>query len=158
LAVAYTNGLLGDDGRYVRASASFGGVINLWHQSRFLVLRIAADTLVPIRGTVPFSELPTLGGPEDLRGFPLGRFRDYSTLLFTAEYRWPVWIWADAGFFSDVGATGGVGWRGLSPARAHPDIGFALHVRSGRRFALRMFFAYGFNEGFQFAVGGDAGR
>jgi hypothetical protein len=42
-------------------------------------------------GTVPFRELPTIGGPFLMRGYYLGRFRDKNLLSVQAEYRVPVW-------------------------------------------------------------------
>ncbi|MEM1041216.1 MAG: BamA/TamA family outer membrane protein [Bacteroidota bacterium] len=53
--------------------------------------------------TVPFYELATLGGPDDLRGFRFDRFRDQGSLLVTAEYRWPIFNTFDAVLFTDAG-------------------------------------------------------
>jgi hypothetical protein len=52
---------------------------------------------------VPFYVQPTLGGPDDLRGFRHFRFRDRNTLLFQAEYRWEVFTAVDGAIFYDIG-------------------------------------------------------
>jgi hypothetical protein len=52
---------------------------------------------------VPFYFQPTLGGPDDLRGFRHFRFRDRNTLLFQAEYRWEVFTAVDGAIFYDIG-------------------------------------------------------
>jgi len=52
---------------------------------------------------VPFYFQPTLGGPDDLRGFRHFRFRDRNTLLFQAEYRWEIFTAVDGALFYDIG-------------------------------------------------------
>jgi outer membrane protein assembly factor BamA len=52
---------------------------------------------------VPFYFQPTLGGPDDLRGFRHFRFRDRNTLLFQAEYRWEIFTAVDGAIFYDIG-------------------------------------------------------
>jgi hypothetical protein len=44
-------------------------------------------------GTVPFFELPSLGGPSDMRGYQAGRYRDKFAAYVQAEYRMPlIWV------------------------------------------------------------------
>lgn len=38
-------------------------------------------------GKAPFFALSTLGGPEDVRGYPFGRFRDHGAVFYNAELR-----------------------------------------------------------------------
>jgi len=52
---------------------------------------------------VPFYYQPTLGGPDDLRGFRHFRFRDRNTMLFQAEYRWEIFTAVDGALFYDIG-------------------------------------------------------
>ena len=52
---------------------------------------------------VPFYFQPTLGGPDDLRGFRNFRFRDRNTMLFQAEYRWEIFTAMDGAIFYDIG-------------------------------------------------------
>ncbi len=44
-------------------------------------------------GTVPFQDLPALGGGGDMRGYQAGRYRDKFAAYAQAEYRFPfVWV------------------------------------------------------------------
>ncbi|HEX6835030.1 MAG TPA: BamA/TamA family outer membrane protein, partial [Polyangia bacterium] len=98
---------------------------------------------------VPFTELATLGGPDSLRGFRAGRYRDFSTLLFSAEYRWPIWMWADAILFVDYGGAAGQRFAGLGVDSLHPDLGAGIRVRTSRHVMARAQLAYGFPDGVQ---------
>ncbi len=76
-----------------------------WLQKyRVLALRAAAVITDTDAGqAVPFYYMPTLGGGERLRGFRERRFRDFNSLLFTAEYRWEAWWALDVALFADAG-------------------------------------------------------
>lgn len=52
-------------------------------------------------GEVPFRNLPSLGGRNNMRGYYDGRFRDKKFFCFQGEYRFPIW-WR----FSGVGFLG----------------------------------------------------
>jgi hypothetical protein len=82
-----------------------------------------AETTV---GDAPFHYLPYLGGMNELRGYPEGRYRDDVALQAQLEYRFPIWwrfggvVFAAAGqvapafdelSFSDVPAAAGLGLR-----------------------------------------------
>lgn len=71
---------------------------------RVLALRArAAMTDADTGGVVPFYYQPTLGGPDDLRGFRHFRFRDRNSLLLQAEYRWEIFTAVDGAIFYDAG-------------------------------------------------------
>ncbi len=53
--------------------------------------------------TVPFYLQPTLGGPDDLRGFRYLRFYDNNLMAFNAEWRWEVLSGVDMALFGDAG-------------------------------------------------------
>ena len=55
------------------------------------------------RAAVPFFMKAVLGGKETMRGFREFRFYDDNALLFSAEYRWRIWKFADAILFVDEG-------------------------------------------------------
>ena len=52
---------------------------------------------------VPFYLQRTLGGPDDLRGFRIFRFRDKHALLLQGEYRWEIFTAVDGAIFYDAG-------------------------------------------------------
>jgi len=71
---------------------------------RVLGLRVLAERTDPDEGTrVPFYRLAQIGGYESLRGYTDGRFTDRDMVVFTAEYRWPLWRRLDAFVFTDQG-------------------------------------------------------
>jgi hypothetical protein len=144
--VQYTHGFSGDDSSYLRIHGRVGTSFELWRR-RALYLGVTADDLVAFGSTpIPFSELVQLGGPDDLRGFQKGRFRDASSLIATVEYRWPVWMWMDGSLFADYGGVLGPGFRGLSFADLRADVGMGLRVHTVNKFVLRIQVAYGFGD------------
>jgi hypothetical protein len=90
---------------------------------------------------VPFFELPSLGNADDLRGFRTDRFRDAGSLLFTAEYRYPVWSFADVVFFIDEGQVFN-DYSEIGIKDFHTSYGFGFHLISSKGFALRSEFAF----------------
>jgi outer membrane protein assembly factor BamA len=149
LAASYTHGL-GDPSSYARAAAQLSVVVNLWQRSHVLVVRGRSELVLPTSSAeVPFTELATLGGPDSLRGFRLGRFRDYSTLLVSAEYRWPIWMWADAMLFVDYGGAAGRLYSGLDGGKLYPAVGGGIRVRTSEHVMARAQLGYGFPDGVQ---------
>jgi hypothetical protein len=152
----YSHGLGDDPSSYFRVGGGAGVFINLWQDSRFLILRADALAVAPVDNTIiPFTQLATLGGPEDLRGFLLDSFRGQSSFIATAEYRWPIWMWIDGTVFVDYGGVFGRWWSGFGAGRMQPDVGVGVRITSGDRFFLRLQLAYGFGDGFQFLIAGS---
>src|SRR5262249_54531870 len=105
-----THGLAFDDSQYLRFHGALSAVVDLWQRSRTFTVRVEANDIEPFGITpVPFSELVVLGGPDTLRGFRYGRFRNYSSLFAGFEFRWPVWMWMDAALFAEYGGVFGRG-------------------------------------------------
>jgi outer membrane protein assembly factor BamA len=160
LGADYSHGLAFDDSSYFQLRGAATLVLNLWQRSRILLLRLAARDIETLNDTpVPFSELVVLGGPDDFRGFRLGAFRDSSSVLMGAEFRWPVWMWMDAAIFTEYGGVFSSHWSNFTFDNMHPDIGFGLRVRTERSFIMRFDVAYGWNDGggLQFYFSGSVG-
>jgi hypothetical protein len=156
VAADYTHGL-DDPSSYFRVSGSAMGVIDLWRRSHVLLLRAWAMDVIPTNNQpVPFTELVVLGGPDDLRGVRWGLYRDYSGALFTAEYRWPVWMWMDASLFTDAGGVFGPHWQNFSVQKLVPDVGFGVRIRTATSFVMRMQVAWSPADGWQFFVAATA--
>jgi hypothetical protein len=152
----YTVGIDGTHTSFPRLYGALGVPINLlWHTH--VLWLYGATALAWQRGSVPvpFSELPTLGGPNDLRGFRFQDFRDYTSLFFTAEYRWPIYMWADAALFVDYGGVFGQNFIGFAGFRMQPDVGGSIRMFTSQHFYLRVQLAYGFGEGFNFSLAGS---
>lgn len=79
------------------------GYIDLFHGDRLLVLRAAYEATEGKLEKIPFVELPSLGGPHRLRGYPLHRFRDKHAFVATVEYQYPIHENIKGSFFLDMG-------------------------------------------------------
>ena len=153
----YTHGVAGGDkASYERLSGTVGVPINLWQHTH--VLWLSATTALAWQNDlpIPFSELPTLGGPNDLRGFRFQDFRDHSAFFATAEYRWPVWMWVYGAIFVDYGGVFGPNYDGFSARRMQPDVGVSLRLITSNQFYMRVQLGYGFGEGVNFSLSGNA--
>ena len=82
------------------------GYFDLYRKTRVLVLRGVAEGVEAPAEKIPFSELPRLGGPHRLRGYPLDRFRDEKALLGTVEYHYPIHQFVSGALYVDVGRVG----------------------------------------------------
>jgi outer membrane protein assembly factor BamA len=150
IGVEYSHGLGFDHSSYFRMHAGLSAALDLWQRARVLLVSVSADDVEPTGATpVPFTELVVLGGPSSLRGARPGRFRDLSSLLMSAEYRWPLWMWADASLFVDYGGVFGRGFDGFAIDKFQPDVGGGLRVRTSRELFFGLQTAYGFSEGWQ---------
>jgi outer membrane protein assembly factor BamA len=156
LQVDYSHGL-DDPSSYFRLSASAMGVIDLWKRSHILLLRAWGMGVFPINDEpVPFTELVVLGGPDDLRGVRWGLYRDYTGMLFTAEYRWPIWMWMDASLFTDFGGVFGRHWNDFELEKLKPDVGAGIRIRTSTSFLLRLQTAWSPADGWQLFVAATA--
>jgi hypothetical protein len=150
LRVDYSHGLADDRSSYVRAIGALMGALDLWQRSHVLVVGVFTEMVFPTGDApVPFTEQAVLGGPDSLRGYRTGRFRDLSSLFVTAEYRWPLWMWMDAALFVDEGGVFGYGFDGFSVAKLRPDVGVGLRVRTSKALYCRLQTAWSAAEGFQ---------
>jgi hypothetical protein len=152
----YTHGLGGrDQSSYFRLRGEANVAINLWQRTRVLLLRAQTTIVVPLGDAqVPFSELAVLGGPETLRGFRVGEFRDDTSLMFTAEYRWPIWMWIDGSLFADYGGVFGRWYQGFGAHQMQADLGIGVRIFGRGRFFLRAQLAYGFGGDVRFFIAG----
>lgn len=82
------------------------GYVDLYRQTRVLVLRGGIEAVEGGDDDIPFAALPRLGGPTRLRGYRLDRFRDEKTALATVEYQYPIHEMLSGAFFIDAGHVG----------------------------------------------------
>ena len=92
------------------AHGRFGGAASaqlpLGSRQRLLVLRALGDGVTGPVDDIPFVDLPALGGPLSLRGYPADRFRDRVRGLASAEYRFDLGDSLGAFLFGDAGRVG----------------------------------------------------
>jgi hypothetical protein len=98
-------------------------------------------------GNVPFRNLAPLGGPNLLRGYYNGRFRDKCATVLQAEYRMPVYKRFGIVVFSGIGEVaakvGDFSFSGIKPSGG-AGIRFALKPKE--RLNVRLDYAIGKNS------------
>jgi hemolysin activation/secretion protein len=97
---------------------------------RTLVFRVRNETAFPEdHQVVPFYLQPTLGGPDDLRGYDRYRFYANGNSVATVEYRWSISQMLEMAIFGDGGNVyvrpGLIGFRDL-----HGDGGFGFRIKN----------------------------
>ena len=81
-----------DDVKFTRLIAEVQRFHTLFWSNRILAARLRLEKVSGVSdGFVPYTDLPTLGGSQRLRGYERGAFRGEGALLFALEYRYPVW-------------------------------------------------------------------
>jgi hypothetical protein len=131
------------DFQLARLVASGERLFDLFHGTRVLILRGKIDGVTADRREVPFLLLPSLGGPDELRAFSRGRFRDEIATSGEIEYEWAVGLNARASIFVELGGVHeGLGEMGTD----------ALHFSSGGSFR----FAYDDGTGARAVVAGSS--
>ncbi|MDQ3336058.1 MAG: outer membrane protein assembly factor [Myxococcota bacterium] len=89
--------------RYIRFGGDVQRYIRLAEGPRLLALRLTAEEVRGEDDLIPFVDLPTLGGPQLLRGYAKARFRDRAMAMASVEYQFDLGQ-SMAGFlFSDLG-------------------------------------------------------
>jgi hypothetical protein len=116
------------------------------NEARVLVLRAFFESVDGADDTIPFNELPRLGGARRLRGYPLDRFRDNKAYGATIEYHYPIHQFIAGSLYLDAGRVMREYADIVERApRFGGGIGFLVRSRDSQLFALDV--AYG--EGFQ---------
>ena len=129
------------DVRYFRYAAEIQRFFTLFYSNRILALRARLEKAHPFGdGTIPYSDLTTLGGSQRLRGYKRGHFRDQGSLLFSAEYRYPIWDTWNALLFWDQGQVFGE-YGALETDRFEYSYGAGLSLRTERAFLLGLHLA-----------------
>ncbi|MFW6347146.1 MAG: BamA/TamA family outer membrane protein [Cyclonatronaceae bacterium] len=111
--------------------------VPLLPENRRLAFKARLEKAEPLgERDIPFYENPSLGSSESLRGFSTDRFRDSGALLFTLEYRYPIWDFSDIVLFVDEGQVFNH-FSDISPHRFHASYGIGVHLISAAGLALR---------------------
>ncbi len=130
------------DVRYFRYAAEVQRFFTLFYSHRILAVRARLEKAHPLGGdgTIPHSDLTTLGGSQRLRGYKRGHFRDRGSLLLSAEYRYPIWDTWNAFLFWDQGQVFGE-YGALEMDRFDYSYGAGLSLRTERAFLLGLHLA-----------------
>ena len=133
--------------RFVRWGGAVAGFYDFSGAGHVLGLEVAAR-FVENLGThgVPFTELPSLGGTEWMRGFLGGRLRGPSTATAVLQYRYPIAAFADAELFSSVGNAFFGHLDGFSPGRLFLNNGAAIRTTFSRESSIALTVAFASNR------------
>jgi len=119
---------------------------------RVLALRGRVTMTDALEGAqVPFYLQPTLGGPDDLRGFRHFRFRDRNSLLLQAEYRWEIFTAVDGAIFVDAGKVA-PRREDLDFRNLESDYGIGFRFGTVKGVFLRVEGAFGSSAGAHFVL------
>lgn len=142
--IQWSRSLKSNDFHYVNYRAEWNQFIPIpfLPDSRRLAFKTVLRKADALGGKeVPFFENPSLGNSDDLRGFSTDRFRDSGSLLFTLEYRYPLWDFSDVVLFVDEGQVfnrySDIGFKDF-----YTSYGFGFHLISSKGFAFRSEFAF----------------
>jgi hypothetical protein len=141
-----TRGFDGDPSRFATFRAEGRATIGL--ADRALGVRLRAAMLEPLGEPVPFDELLSAAGPEQVRGNPPGTLRGHSRLVGSLEYQWMPVVDLEITAFVDHGGAFGERFAGLSRDGFEPSLGGA--VRWGD---ARLQLAWGPGDGVQLLAG-----
>lgn len=125
-----------DDARdYWRYGVDLQHFVRLAEGPRVLALRLHGEAVSGALADVPFTELPQLGGIDDLRGYPTDRFRDRVAAFGSIDYAWDLSGWLSARVFADAGRVFG-SLRELGVDDLRVGYGIALEGHTSRSFGL----------------------
>ena len=74
--------------KFIRWSSTLQYFSNLWHSKAVIALRLVTNNI--LSGDLPLQILLAIGGTNTLRGSPIDRYLDKSTMLANAEFRFPL--------------------------------------------------------------------
>ena len=102
--------------------------IPLFNRTHVIALRGKIEASDAYTGDhVPFYLQPTLGGPDDLRGFRAFRFYDNNAAILNGEYRWQVFHGMDMALFVDAGQVFDR-WQQINLRGVETDYGFGFRM------------------------------
>ena len=88
---------------FYRYGVNIQQFIRVANGPRVLSARFHAEAVSVRADSIPFTEVPTIGGPIYLRGYPIERFRDRIAAVGTLEYQWDLSRQIYASLFVDCG-------------------------------------------------------
>ncbi|HJZ88716.1 MAG TPA: BamA/TamA family outer membrane protein [Polyangia bacterium] len=141
----YTGGFGDDPSSYLRYGLDALRYFDIYGGDRILLLRLYLEGVTGPLDRIPFTDLPRLGGPMFLRGYPRDRFRDRGLWLGTAEYEYPVTQEIGAYLFLDAGRVEhDLGDPSFS--NVHYGIGGGIELHTATSFILRVQLAGSLDE------------
>ncbi len=105
--------------KFTRIAAELSRYVTLFWRDRILALRARLEKVSSADdNAIPYTDLVLLGGSTSARGYRRGYFRGQGALLFSVEYRYPIWdtwnafvFWDETQIFDDFDEIEGGGFR-----------------------------------------------
>lgn len=119
------------------------GYVDLYRKTRVLVVRATLEGVEGKTNAIPFSDLPRIGGPHRLRGYPLDRFRDEKVALGTLEYHYPIHQYVSGSLHVDWGRVAPSYSDLFKSDRWRVGVGGGFVVRSRDKLLVTVDIAYG---------------
>ena len=94
---------LNEGAKFYRVGVDLQRFLRFGPGPRVLELRGYAELVTGDRDSVPFTELPRLGGPDMLRGYTTDRYRDRFAAVAQVNYLWMLSRYLAAVGFVDAG-------------------------------------------------------
>jgi hypothetical protein len=136
---------------YTRTGIDVARFFDLYRGNRVLRLRMKIDLVQGTYDRIPFSELPSLGGAEFLRGYRQDLFRDRLAGLVSAEYFFPIDARISAYSFVDAGRVYS-GLEALSVRDLRLGFGGGLQIHNGGLFISRIQLASSLDRELMFQI------
>jgi outer membrane protein assembly factor BamA len=109
-----------------------------FNDQHVIALRGKVEATEPWSGQqVPFYLEPTLGGPDDLRGYRAFCFCDRNALVLNSEYRWNLVGSLAMALFVDAGQVYDK-WEQINLRNLHTHYGFGFRVKTGNAVFMRI--------------------
>jgi Omp85 superfamily domain len=138
---------------WVGYGASVGAALDV-KGGRTFGLGVATDLTDPLHGTIPFTDQVTLGGNRPMRGYLQGRLVDRSSIVATAQYTWPIWIYLNGVVQVDVGNVFGPRLSGFDVDLLRMSTGIGVRSIGSPDSGLELLVAGGtdpFESGFRYS-------
>jgi len=136
---------------WLRYGASLGGFLDLDNRGRIVSLSVAGEMADPLGGQpVPFTELVSAGGNDQMPGLRAGRLRGRSGAVATLRYSWPIWVWLDGSLQAAVGNVYGEHFSGISVGQSRFSGAIGMESRGSRDSVFQLLMGFGtetFNSG-----------
>jgi hypothetical protein len=134
--------------QFLHYGMKFAAYVDVWRH-RVVAAKFTGEFVEPLSAaahrvsTVPFTELPELGGSHALRGFLPGRLLGPSALAAVVEYRWPIWLWLDGVAHYGVGNVFDARLGGASVGALRQSFGLGIRSTSEDEHGFELLLAAG---------------
>jgi hypothetical protein len=149
--------------QWLTYGGSLGGYVDLTGQQRTLGLSLNSQLADPLGSaeSIPFTELPSLGGNDLLRGFRPLRLVGRSAVAGELSYRWPIWASLDGNIDVGAGNVFGEHLAGFDWGRLRLSADLGIRTLGSLDYPFEVLFGFGtqtFERGarldeFRFVVG-----